>query len=273
MSAPQFYRGVVGHQRFGDKLRHKLRYKIAYVLVDLDDLNTGTSPSRWLSYNDRGLMSVNAKDHGDGESSDLAEWVRRQLKRCGVHEPASKIELLTLPRMFGFVFNPISVYFIYGDDAAAHHVLYEVNNTFGGRQFYLCPASLEAGRFRHNTDKTFYVSPFMDVVGRYEFTVLPPAEKVALNIRYFDKEDDLALVAHLSGAAEPVNNKSALSVLAAYPLMTIGVVAGIHWEAIKLFIKGARYHPYAPHKRPPQKEVNRPQSPVVLSETRTRKAA
>ena len=139
MSAISFYNGAVVHRRYG-AAAHKLRYLIAYVLLDLDRLHEANSASSLFSIERAGLLSFRAKDHGDGTSPDLASWVRDYLIAEGVTHEASRIELLTLPRMFGYVFNPISVYFIYDRSGDLHHILYQVTNTFSERHFYLCRA-------------------------------------------------------------------------------------------------------------------------------------
>jgi DUF1365 family protein len=242
MSAASFYIGEVRHRRFG-RPAHRLRYRIAYVLVDLDRMGEADAQSQLLSVDRGGVMSVRARDHGPGDADDLAGWVRGLLRAHGVKEPAARIELLTLPRMFGFVFNPLSVYFIRGAHDAIHHVLYEVSNTFGERHVYLCPARETGGALAHEAAKRFYVSPFFDVDGRYRFRVTPPGDALAVAIRYLDAAGRPALTALLTGRRAPVSDATCLKILASLPLMTLGVVAGIHWEALKLWLKGARYRP------------------------------
>jgi DUF1365 family protein len=164
-----------------------LRYRIAYLLLDLDRLEEAGRLARFLQYRkSAGLISFDPRDHGEGETEELAAWVRTFVANQGVQEDVSRIELLTLPRMFGYVFNPVSVYFLYDQAGEIHHVLYEVGNTFGERHFYLCAADLSDGLCRHECDKAFYVSPFFDQRGRYEFIVRPPSDKVALSISYRD---------------------------------------------------------------------------------------
>ena len=246
-AAAQFYVGQVSHRRFG-RVSHKLRYRIAYVLLDLDRLHDAGRLTRLLKIGAGGLLSFNPRDHGDGESTDLAEWVRNFIASRGVSEPASKIELLTLPRMFGYVFNPISVYFIRNHQGDLHHVLYEVGNTFGERHFYLCPAEVKQNVCAHECEKAFYVSPFFEQAGRYKFTLQPPSDRVSLNISYRMGETD-RMNADLIGTARPVTTGTALGLLLRFPLMTIGVIMGIHWEALRLVLKGARYHRHGHKKR------------------------
>ncbi|MEZ5893415.1 MAG: DUF1365 domain-containing protein [Parvularculaceae bacterium] len=247
MTAVSFYTGHVTHRRFAD-VNHRLRYRIAYVLVDLDRLPEANEASFLLGAGRGGIMSVKAKDHGDGKTGDLAAWARTLLHESGVEQKAARIELLTLPRMYGFVFNPISVYFIYDNEGALHHVLYEVNNTFGERRFYLCPAEDGAQIVRHDCAKTLYVSPFLDVNGRYRFSLRPPGDTLALRIHYDAADHPKALTAMLAVERKPVTNWTAMKIILGFPLMTLGVVAAIHWEALKLLVKGVRYRPHRSQK-------------------------
>lgn len=261
MSAVAFYTGHVSHRRL-TKPGHKLRYKLAYVLLDLDQLDQADQLSCYLGVGRSGLMSVQSKDHGNG-GSDLAGFVRNLLRQHGVKHSAFQIKLLTLPRMFGFVFNPISVYFIHDAAGDLHHVIYEVNNTFGERQFYVCPTVEDNKGHRHSSDKAMYVSPFMDETGRYDFYLQPPDKKTALTIHYKDLDNKEMLRAHLALERAPVSNRSALGILVNFPLMTLGVVAGIYWHAMKMLIKGARYRFHKPRSPMASSMGYLPTAPVL----------
>lgn len=240
MSPISFYTGAVVHRRYG-AAAHKLRYRIAYVLLDLDQLKAANKVSRLFGIERTGLLNFRAKDHGDGTSTDLASWVRDYLIAEGVTDEASRIELLTLPRMFGYVFNPISVFFIYDHSGALHHILYQVTNTFSERHFYLCRADQAGPIIDQTSEKRLYVSPFFDVEGAYRFKVQPPKKTVALTIRYDLASGDKGLTATLTGSRQPVTTWRSARVLMQFPFMTLGVVVGIHWQALKLWLKGAKY--------------------------------
>lgn len=240
MSAIRFYTGAVVHRRHG-AVAHKLRYRIAYILLDLDRMKEANAASRLFGVESLAPLSFRAKDHGDGTSQNLASWVREYLIAQGVKTEASRIELLTLPRMLGFVFNPISVYFIYDHGGALHHILYQVTNTFSERHFYLCSVDQPGAVIDQTSEKRLYVSPFFDVEGTYRFKIQPPDETVALTIRYDLANGTKGLTASLMGTRKPVTTWRSALLLAKFPFMTIGVVAGIHWHALKLWLKGAQY--------------------------------
>ncbi len=242
MSAVSFYSGAVSHTRF-EKPFHRFRYRIAYLLIDLDKLEEAANAATLLSIGRRGMLSFRAEDHGDGSGRDLAQWVRSEVSKQAPLIQCSKIKLLTLPRMFGYVFNPISAYYIYDHNGRLHHVLYEVNNTFGGRQVYLCGVNTESEQHHHFHRKEMYVSPFIKVEGGYAFSLLPPEETLGLTINYLDPDGKRILHAHFQGKRKRVTNWQCLKILGGFPLMTVGVIFAIHWQALRLFVKGARYAP------------------------------
>lgn len=162
-----------------------------------------------------------------------------------------------MPRIFGYGFNPLSVYFCYHNNGTLAAILYEVHNTFWQRHSYLIRADRAAGPVvDQRCNKLFYVSPFMDMDMSYAFRVALPDERIALAIRAADK-DGLLLVAALSGNRRPLTDSSLLWLLAGYPLLTLKVVGAIHWHALRLLLKGMR-----PRARP-----NPPDVPVTVVNT------
>lgn len=238
MTHASFYIGNVHHARLSGP-GHQFDYGVAYVCIDLDRAEKCNDYSKLFGWNKRRVMNVNPKDHGDGKTDNLARWVRKTLRKNGVDRSVTKIDLFTMPRIFGYVFNPISIYFVYeGNDT--HHVLYEVNNTFGGRHFYLMPVETSRQSHNHKCEKEFYVSPFFDVEGCYEFSLSDPAETMKLLIKYFDGTGTKALTASFTGQKAKITTGRCVKTLLAFPFMTLGVMLGIHWQALKLFLKGAR---------------------------------
>ncbi|MBL8709327.1 MAG: DUF1365 domain-containing protein [Rhodospirillaceae bacterium] len=233
------YAGSVMHRRLRPKA-HYLRYSMFYLLLDLDELAQFSGRPRLLGIERAAPFSFRAIDHGDG-SGDLVGWVKDQLVRGGQYFDLGAIRLLTLPRMFGFVFNPISIYYCHDREGALRATLYEVNNTFGGRHAYVLPVTPGAEVIRQSCAKQLYVSPFNDVSGGYRFAVLPPGDKVALSIDQSDAEGRL-LQAAFVGRRVALNDAALLKLLVIYPFLTLKVVAGIHWEALKLWWKGVPLH-------------------------------
>ena len=176
----------------------------------------------------------------------LLEQVRAKLRAAEL-DASGAIVLMTMPRMLGYAFNPLSLYFCYRKDGALAAILYEVNNTFGQRHSYLIPAIPDAdGLVRQESAKSLYVSPFLDTNMSYAFVAAPPKERVAISIIARDKEGPV-LIARLSANRIPLTDRTLLRALLAYPFLTLKVVAAIHWEALRLWLKGVR-----PTARPTQ---------------------
>jgi hypothetical protein len=244
------YRGVVTHCRFSPR-RHRLKYRVFWLLLDLAELDAKIAQLRLFSRNRFNLVSFYDRDYGDGGGA-LA-WARAQMQAAGLESMGSRILLLTMPRLLGYAFNPISVYFCHGADGALRAIIYEVNNTFGQRHSYFIRAPESGGDIvRQRCGKAFYVSPFMDMDLRYEFTVHPPGETVGLRILVRGAHG-VVLAAALTGRREALNDSALLRVAAAYPLMTLKVLAGIHWEALRLWLKGLRVRA---RPAPPAKAVS-----------------
>jgi hypothetical protein len=169
----------------------------------------------------------------------LRAQIEEHLKLAGV-ESGGPITLFCMPRVFGYGFNPLSVYFCYRTDGTVAATLYEVHNAFRQRHWYLIRVDRGAGPLvDQRCDKLFYVSPFMDMDMSYTFRVALPDERIALAIHAADK-DGLLLVAALSGNRQPLTDGRLFRLLATYPLLTLKVIAAIHWHALRLLLKGMR---------------------------------
>jgi DUF1365 family protein len=237
------YRGIVSHVRRRPR-RHALRYRIFMLLLDLE--RPPAERPRLLGRGRFGLAGVREADHGDGSERPLAQQIRERLADGGVVADGP-IRLLTMPRMLGHGFNPLSIYFCHARDGVLAAILHEVTNTFGERHFYLAPAHPHAPVQRHQADKRFYVSPFMDMNLRYRFVVEPPGARARIVIDVEDGDGSM-MTAAFSAVHEPLTDKTLLAACLAHPMLSLMVVAAIHWEALKLLLKGVGYRPRQPGK-------------------------
>lgn len=247
---PGLYRGRTVHVRFAP-FEHKLSYDIFQLLLDIDKLDTTVGSLKWLKHNRFAPFAFYDKDHGDRSGANLRNWVEARLEEAGVTLDGGPIRLLTFPRVLGFVFNPISVFFAYARSGELRGVIYEVNNTFGETHSYVAPASNGAIEY-HSADKVFHVSPFFDVSGRYAFTLRAPADMLSLVIdKFSDGVRDH--VAALKARRQPLTDAALVKAFFTIPFLTLKVVAAIHFEAVKLLFKGARY--YNKPKPPPLSSI------------------
>lgn len=228
------YAGRVVHARLRPK-RHRLSYRVFSLLLDLDEIDVLSRRLKLFAHNSAAVFSFHDRDHGDG-SGDLRAWVDAQLGAAGVTLAAQKITMLCYPRIFGYVFNPLTVWFCHeGDELRA--ILYEVHNTFHERRTYVIRVAPGANAIEQSCAKELYVSPFVPMDCAYEFHIEPPGEKVVVAIDETDPQG-LLLKASFAGIRQPLTDGSLLRALFAYPLMTLKVTAAIHWEALKLWAKG-----------------------------------
>ena len=232
----RLYVGRTTHLRTAPR-EHRFSYGVFQILVDVDRLDKAFSGLKTIGRGGLGLFSFAERDHGARDGSPLRPWVEATLKQAGLDVPTTRISLLCFPRVLGFVFNPISLFYIYGPHDELQAVLYEVNNTFGQTHAYVVPTEgLEVEH--HETDKLLYVSPFYRVEGGYRFTVTPPGDRLTLTILK-QVGGEIDFTASLIARREALTDAALIKLFFAMPLMTLGVVAAIHWEAVRLWFKGA----------------------------------
>ena len=232
------YNGNVIHKRFKPK-EHFFKYKVFSLFIDLSELNELNNKLKFFSLNKFNLISFYEKDHGDRDGSSLFEWVKKNLINNKISTDNIKVKLLCYPRIFGYVFNPLSIFFIYDTDSNPIAILYEVKNTFGEQHTYVFKINIKDQHISNNCKKKFYVSPFMDLESKYFFKVLIPNERLSVIIDQRDKEGKL-LFASQDGERVKISSKNLLISYLKHPLMTLKIISAIHYEALKLWIKGVK---------------------------------
>jgi DUF1365 family protein len=233
-------------------VRYRFVYRVFRVLLDIDALDrlpTMMRRGRWPA-----LVRFDPADHGPRDGSPLRPWAETILAGRGIDLDGGRIRLLCFPRVLGFGFNPLSLWYCEHRDGTLRAVIAEVNNTFGEHHFYLLS---DGGRplgwpVRSASTKCFHVSPLMDLRGGYRFRLSDPAGRLSILIRQIDDDGALQLVAAETGKGTELTNASLRQALLRMPLMTFKVVAAIHWQALKIWLRGARYFP---KPEPPSQEV------------------
>ena len=231
------YNGKVIHRRFKPK-EHYFKYSVFSLLIDIDELKIIENKIKIFSYNNFNIISFFDKDHGPRDGTSVKEWVIKNLKDIGIENHKIQIKLLCYPRIFGYVFNPLSVFFIYDESSRLIAILYEVKNTFGEQHTYVFKTEDEKVII-NDCSKKFHVSPFIEMECHYYFRVLKPSDKISVIIDQKDKDGKL-LYASQDGKAAELNEKNLLTSYISHPLMTFKIIAAIHYEALKLWLKGIK---------------------------------
>jgi DUF1365 family protein len=243
-AAAALYVGEVMHARL-KPIGHRFSYRVMSLLIDLDRLAEADRQSPLFGVNRAALYSFNEADHGARDGSPLRAYAQRCAAERGIDLSGGRVLLLCYSRLLGYTFNPLSVYFCYRADGALALLIYEVRNTFGEIHPYVLPVGpdqiSEAG-VRQQQVKLFYVSPFVEMAMRYHFRVLPPDQQVKLRILETDHEGPL-LAATFNGRRRALNTVELLRAFVALPLVTLKIAAAIHWEALRLWLKGVRLAP------------------------------
>ncbi|AYD01592.1 DUF1365 domain-containing protein [Neorhizobium sp. NCHU2750] len=264
MSVPSsLYTGDVVHTRQRPKA-HSLRYSVFSLLIDLDELADLDRSLKLFSVDRRGLFSFWQKDHGSGSGTGLKAWVAGQLADAAIETDGLRVRMLCYPRIFGYVFNPLTVYFCYGRDDVLRAIIYEVCNTFHERHSYIIPVTgsgtAKDEPVSHSCGKDLYVSPFVPMDCRYDFSIRPPSDRVRIAIRESD-DNGMLLYAMFQGERKPLTDRTLALAFFRYPLMTVKVTAAIHWEALRLWLKRV---PVYRHTRAAE-----PRSATIVTRTET----
>ncbi len=246
--AAALYSGTVMHARL-KPFSHRFTYRVFNLLIDIDRQEEAAGLSRFFSVCRFNLASFHPEDHGPRDGSSLRIHVDGLLAAHGLAQPARRVMLLCYPRILGYVFNPLSVFYVYGENDELIALIYEVRNTFGGMHTYVEPVRIgQVGPqgVRQERAKAFYVSPFIEMEQKYQFRMLPPGESVRVRILESDKSGPI-LSATFIGARKQLKSLALIALCAKIPLLTLKVVAAIHWEAFKIWLKGAPFHSPGAH--------------------------
>jgi len=231
------YNGTVKHQRF-KPIEHSLNYRTFSVLLDLDEIESLAKNISIFSLNKFNIFSFYYIDHGARDGSSLKDWVQKNIKKFNISDNITKIKLLCYPRMFGYVFNPLSIFYCY-EKNNLKAIFYEVKNTFNEQHTYIFKIKNNE-KIEQKCKKKFYVSPFMDMETYYNFKLLNPKEKLSIFIRQTNGKETV-LTATQTGDKKEFSFKQLLINFFKYPLMTIKIISSIHYEAFFLWKKGVVY--------------------------------
>lgn len=250
--APAVCMGAVMHERTRP-VHNRFIYPLATLCIPLSRLDGLRVPL--LGVDRPGVFSLRSRDHGARNGAPLLPWIRDLLARHGLVEADGEVVLQTMPRMFGFLFNPVSFWFCHDRQGGLRAVLAEVSNTFGEHYNYLVAhpdhRPITAGD-ELTACKVFHVSPFFPVRGEYRFRFARQGGVVSTAIDYWEG-GHCQLATRLSGREQPLSGRALLAWLGRLPLMSFGVVVRIHWQALRL---AARRVPFFRKPHPPTEELS-----------------
>lgn len=230
------------HARHSPK-QHALSYGVWYLCAKMSEL-PALWALRWLSQNKFNLYGLRDGDYGTAPRQSIASWPAAVKAEYALTEADGDVTFITMPRLLGYGFNPVSFWFYHDKAGTIRAVLAEVHNTFGERHCYLCRHGdnrpIVETDWLH-ADKVFHVSPFMNVSGTYDFRFKLSDTEVGVWINYNDNGQRM-LSTSLTGHRRPLTNSRLFLAFFQYPFVTIKVIAMIHWHAIRLILKGIRYN-------------------------------
>ncbi len=239
---PQILFGNVMHKRLFPKV-NQFKYKIYYLSFPLSTIGHSIE-NKFFKTNRWGLLSFYNKDHGQRKNTNLQEWAQGVLQEHGLTKADGEIALVTMPRVFGYVFNPVSFWYCLDKDKGLRAVICEVNNTFGETHSYIC--AHEDQSEINNDDiligkKVFHVSPFIAREGFYKFQFINNDNKISISINLFDDDGKKLLLTNITGKLSPLSENTCKTAFFTYPLITFKSILLIHWQAMKLLYKKIVY--------------------------------
>jgi DUF1365 family protein len=244
----KLYAGRVAHIRHTPFI-HKFAYRIWMLCIELDQIDALAQSTFLFAHNRFALLSIHDKDHGFRDGRTLRAYVEDALASENLQKFSSNITFITMPRLLGYAFNPISFYFCYDANQKLGAVLHQVKNTFGDQIGYLMPVH-DSARIRQSAPKRMHVSPFFDLRGGYRFALTPPGEHFSVSIQYGTKEEK-RMTATMALRARPWSRPSLLRLLLEMPATPLKVIFAILWQALKIRLRGARFHGVPDQKHEP----------------------
>ncbi len=269
LPAAQLWFGKTVHTR-QRPFRRSFSHRIAMLEIDIDRLDEADGLAKLFSVGRRNIIAFKPEDYGPRSTGiSLRAWAEARFAEAGIDLGGGAIRLLTFPRVLGYGFAPISVWYGFAPDGTLRGVIYEVHNTFGEAHAYVSALSPAEGR--QSADKEFHVSPFFAVDGKYQFALRRSLDALTVSVVNFDAEGPQH-VATLAVRPRPLTSAQVLKWMVAMPLSGLGVVIAIHWQALRLLLKGARYRD-KPVQREQRTTLARPDDEPAAVATKPRKRA
>ena len=236
------------HKRYGE-IEHFFKYKVPSLFLDLDELEIIKLKSKIFSINSFNIFSFNESDHGYRDERSIREFITAMLHRYKINYKNLKIQMLCFPRIFGYVFNPLSIIYCY-DESRLISIFYEVKNTSNEQHTYIFVRgnSKDSKNLKHECKKSFYVSPFIGMQGKYFFTNKLTNDYINIIIDLYDSDNKKILMASQSGKFTDFKVSKLLKYNLLNPLFGLKVMLAILFESIRIIFKGGKY--YARNKKP-----------------------